>query len=174
MSACTALSTLLSSDALFGPANSNSSNHSAALGMGLNQLSSGNLVNRYATLTLSPPLPILTLHKRSNIVGCTLSRYAGMPAIKTSCPGLLISAQKLSSSDTNGASISAGATTFRLPISFAAVASVAAGDTIQTSSQVFGSNPHRGSSNSRINSNVTSLSLMVTTADDAARYIACI
>lgn len=48
--ACTAFATLLSSETLFGAANANRSNHSAALSAGLKQLASGKVRPRCSAL----------------------------------------------------------------------------------------------------------------------------
>jgi hypothetical protein len=107
-SACMTFATLLGSDSLFGPSNSNSTNNSKALSAGLNNLASGKLVGR----------------------------YAGMGASETSCSGLLVSAQKLSAEDTDGAPIAAGNSSFTMPANFSKMTNISAGDTVETSAQV--------------------------------------
>jgi hypothetical protein len=147
-SACSALAALIASDDLFGPgANltnnsaTSSSNISVALSAGLNNLASGTLVNM----------------------------YAGMGATVTSCKGLLISAEKIEASDTDGSLITAGNSSFTFPANFSKMTNMSAGDTIETSSQVFSVNPHRGASNASINTDTTSLSLLLSSTSGASR-----
>ena len=104
-SACSALATLLGSDALFGAANANATNHSAALGAGLNNLASGTLVGK----------------------------YAGMGATATSCGGLAVSASKLDVSDAGGSGIDAGGGggSFLLPEGFGSLANLSADATVR-------------------------------------------
>ena len=106
--ACTALATLVSSDTLFGPSNINSTNNSAALSGGLNQLASGRLVDR----------------------------FAGMAATETACPGLLVSAAKINAADADGAAVAAGNSTFTMPGNFSKMANISEGDVVETSAQV--------------------------------------
>jgi hypothetical protein len=136
-SACTTLATLLESEDLFGPSNSNSTNNSKAIGAALDNMASGKLVGR----------------------------FAGMGATATSCGGLLLSAQKLSAEDTDGAPIAAGNSSFVMPANFSKMANISIGDTVETSAQVVTANPHRGASSAAINTDTTSLSMMVTSAD---------
>jgi len=131
--ACSALATLVGSEYLFGPSNLNATNNSAALSEGLNLLASGKLVDR----------------------------YAGMAATATACSGLLVSASKLDASDTDGAPIAAGNSSFTMPGNFSKMANISDGDTVETSAQVLTSNPHRGASGAAVNTDVTSLSMLV-------------
>jgi hypothetical protein len=85
-----------------------------------------------------------------------------MAATVTSCRGVLVSASKLDSSDVDGASVSAGNSSFLLPGSFSAMANVSVGDTVEASARVLEANPHRGASTAAINTAVTSLSMLVT------------
>jgi hypothetical protein len=91
-----------------------------------------------------------------------------MAATATVCDGMLVSASKLDASDMDGAPIAAGNSSFVMPGNFSKMANLSYGDTVETSAQVLTANPHRGSSNAAINTDVTSLSMLVTRLDSDA------
>jgi hypothetical protein len=53
-----------------------------------------------------------------------------MGATETSCSGLLVSAQKLGSEDTDGSSVSAGNSTFTFPANFSKMTNLTTGATV--------------------------------------------
>jgi len=59
-----------------------------------------------------------------------------MTATATACSGLLVSAGKLDAADTDGASVSAGNSSFLLPRNFTGMANLSAGDAVETSAHV--------------------------------------
>ena len=114
LSTCEVASTLLSSEALFGPTHGNSSNNTAALTTAMTQLASGTLVDI----------------------------FVGMAPVVTQCAGLLVSGQKLDGAGAGGAAVEVGAAggggsrSFALPTQFAVFASLTRFDTVEASSAV--------------------------------------
>jgi hypothetical protein len=95
-------------------------------------------------------------------------KFAGMAPSVTECSGLLVAASKLDSADTDGAAVAAGNSTFTMPGNFSKMANISEGDTVEAAAQVVADNPFRGSSAEAINTDVTSLSMLVTRAGDAS------
>ena len=59
-----------------------------------------------------------------------------MPPTDTACTGLLVSAGKLDSTETDGAAVAAGNSTFTLPTNFSGAANISEGDSVGTAAQV--------------------------------------
>ena len=90
-------------------------------------------------------------------------QFAGMAPSVTECKGLLVAASKLDSSDTDGAAVAAGNSTFTLPANFSKMANISVGATVEAAAQVIVDNPYRGESNEAINTDITSLSMLIGT-----------
>ena len=90
-------------------------------------------------------------------------QFAGMAPSVTECNGLLVAASKLDSSDTDGAAVAAGNSTFTLPANFSNMANISVDATVEAAAQVIVDNPYRGESNEAINTDITSLSMLIGT-----------
>ena len=79
----------------------------------------------------------------------------------TECNGLLVAGSKIDSIDTDGAAVAAGNSTFTLPTNFSRMTDLSDDATVEAAAQVIAVNPYRGVSDQAINTDLTSLSLLV-------------